>query len=81
MPTAWLAAIAGAIGALVTLPFLAAALFEAMRLSSALLGISLIMLQRRGLVARAGDRSRVQIAWAASAWLLLAGALASRAWS
>ena len=72
-----LAAIAGAIGGLATLPQIAAALFQAAPLSFVLLAIALVTLQRRGLMARAADRGRVRIGWAATAWLILAGALAS----
>ena len=48
-----------------------------MPLSFVLLAIALVMLQRRGLAARTEDRGRVRVAWAATAWLILAGALAS----
>lgn len=76
-PTIWLAATAGAIGALATIPFLAAGLFEALPLSFLMLAICLIWLQRLGARAGPGDLGRVRTAWAATAWLLLAGGLAS----
>ena len=73
----WLAATAGAIGGLATIPFLGAALFDALPLSFLMLAIGLIWLQRLGARAGPGDLGRVRSAWAATAWLLLAGGLAA----
>lgn len=76
VPTAWLAAAAGAIGGLVGISSVVAMLFEALPLAFVLLAIGLIWIQRLGSTASAPDRPRVRVAWKASAWLFLAGGLA-----
>jgi hypothetical protein len=76
VPTAWLTAAAGAIGGLVGIASVVAALFEVLPLAFVLLAIGLIWIQRLGSTASASDRSRVRLAWKAAAWLFLAGGLA-----
>ena len=76
LPKALLAATAGAIGGLAAIPVLAAGLFATAPLTFVLFALGLIWIQRLGVSAPAPDRSRVRLAWKASAWLLLAGGLA-----
>lgn len=76
VPTAWLAAAAGAIGALVGVASVVAALFDVLPLAFVLLAIGLIWIQRLGTTANALARPRVRLVWKASAWLFLAGGLA-----
>lgn len=76
VPTPWLAAAAGAIGGLLGVASVVAALFDALPLAFVLLAIGLIWIQRLGSTASAVDRPRVRLAWKASAWLFLAGGLA-----